>query len=135
MPRWQRAPEELILTINLKPRRGEIWTAYLTDVPKRHWVLIVSLDSRNFSDRASTVLIIPFGSFGAEGPTTLFLEPGESGLPSSSYLKAHFIQVLEKKSLIEPQRRLLSANRMREVVDMIRRAVDPSAPWPGNTDR
>lgn len=63
------------------------------------------------------------------------LEPGETGLPASSYLKAHFIQVLEKKSLIEPQRRLLSANRMREVVEMIRRAVDPNAPWPGNPAR
>lgn len=124
--------EELILTASPKPRRGEIWTAYLADAPKKHWVLIVSLDSRNLSDRASTVLILPFGSYGAEGPTTLFLEPGETGLPSSSYLKAHFIQVLEKKSLIEPQRRPLSANRMREVVEMIRRAVDPSTPWAGS---
>lgn len=124
--------EELILTASPKPRRGEIWTAYLADAPKKHWVLIVSLDSRNLSDRASTVLILPFGSYGAEGPTTLFLEPGETGLPSSSYLKAHFIQVLEKKSLIEPQRRPLSANRIQEVVEMIRRAVDPSTPWAGS---
>jgi len=120
------------LTVNPKPRRGEIWTAYLGDAPKRHWVLVVSPDSRNLSDRASTVLIVPFGSYGADGPTTLGLAPGESGLPGMSYLKAHFIQVLEKKSLLEQQRRMLSANRMRQVVEMILRAVDPNAPWPGH---
>ena len=119
------------MTANPKPRRGEIWTAYLADAPKRHWVLIVSVDDRNLSDHASTVLIVPFGSYGAESPTTISLVPGETGLPDPSYLKAHFIQVLEKKSLLEPQRRMFSASRMRQVVDMIRRAVDPDAPWPG----
>jgi len=119
------------LIANPKPRRGEIWSAYLADAPKRHWVLIVSLDSRNFSDRASSVLVVPFGSYVAEGPTSAALPPGESGLPATSYLKAHFIQVLEKKSLIEPERRMLSTARMKQVVDMIRRAVDPDAPWTG----
>jgi mRNA-degrading endonuclease toxin of MazEF toxin-antitoxin module len=115
-----------------KPRRGEIWTAYLADAPKRHWVVIVSLDSRNLSDRASSVLIVPFGSYGAAGPTSMELPAGETGLPGASYLKGHFIQVLEKKSLIERQPRMLSTSRMRQVVDMIRRAFDPDAPWPGN---
>lgn len=119
------------MTANPKPRRGEIWTAYLEDAPKRHWVLIVSLDTRNLSDNASTVLIVPFGSYGLEGPTTLSMAPGETGLPGPSYLKAHFIHVLQKKSLIDPQRRMLSSARMRQVVDMIRRAVDPDAPWTG----
>jgi len=64
-----------------KPRRGEIWTAYLNDAPKKHWVVIVSLDSRNLSDRASSILIVPFGSYGADGPTTLQLLSGETGLP------------------------------------------------------
>lgn len=119
------------MTVNPKPRRGEIWTAHLGDAPKRHWVLVVSLDSRNLSDRASTVLIVPFGSYGADGPTTLSLPPGETGLPAPSYLKAHFIQVLQKESLLEYERRTLSGNRMKQVVEMIRRAVDPDAPWPG----
>lgn len=119
------------MTANLKPRRGEIWTAHLADAPKRHWVVIVSLDSRNSSDRASSVLIVPFGSYGAEGPTTLLLPQGETALPGPSYLKGHFIQVLEKKSLIERQPRNLSASRMKQVVDMVRRAVDPDAPWEG----
>jgi len=118
-----------MLIVNPKPRRGEIWTAHLADAPKRHWVVIVSLESRNLSDRASTVLIVPFGSYGAPGPTTLLLQPGETALPGDSYLKAHFIQVLEKKSLIDRQPRVLSGSRMKQVVEMIRRAVDPDAPW------
>jgi mRNA-degrading endonuclease toxin of MazEF toxin-antitoxin module len=76
-------------------------------------------------------LIIPFGSYGAAGPTTLELPPGETGLPSSSYLKAHFIQVLGKEALLERQPRMLSTTRMKQVVNMIRRAVDPDAPWAG----
>ena len=56
----------------------------------RHWVLIVSLDSRNKSDRVDSVLIVPFGSMGLEGPTTLRFEPEETGLPGSSWLKGHF---------------------------------------------
>ena len=45
--------------------------------PVRHWVLVVSLDSRNISERVDSVLIVPFGSQGTEGPTTLRFEPGE----------------------------------------------------------
>jgi len=120
------------LTVNPSPRRGEIWTAHLGDAPKKHWVVVASLDSRNLSDRASSVLIIPFGSYGRIGPTVAELPPGETGLPDISYLKAHFIQVLEKSSLIERQRRMLSSTRMKEVVQMIRRAIDPDAPWEGS---
>ena len=47
----------------------------------RHWVLIVSLDSRNLSERVDSVLIVPFGSQVPDGPTTLRFEPGETGLP------------------------------------------------------
>jgi mRNA-degrading endonuclease toxin of MazEF toxin-antitoxin module len=119
------------LIANPKPRRGEIWTAYLQDAPKRHWIVVVSLDNRNLSDRASSVLVIPFGSYGEEGPTTVSLQPGETGLPQTSYLKAHYIQVLQKRSLIDPQRRMLSSSRMRQVVEMICRAIDPDAVWPG----
>jgi mRNA-degrading endonuclease toxin of MazEF toxin-antitoxin module len=117
--------------VSPKPRRGEIWTAYLEDAPKRHWVVVVSLDDRNLSDNASSILIVPFGSYGEEGPTTISLPAGETGLPESSYLKAHCIQVLQKKSLLEPLRRMLCSTRMRQVVDMIRRSLDPDAPWAG----
>lgn len=118
-------------TANPSPRRGEIWTAQMGGAPQKHWVVIVSLDSRNLSDRASSVLIVPFGSYGRPGPTVAEMPPGETGLPGVSYLKAHFIQVLEKRSLIERHRRMLSSARMKEVVQMIRRAFDPDAPWTG----
>jgi mRNA-degrading endonuclease toxin of MazEF toxin-antitoxin module len=119
------------LTANLRPRRGEIWTAYLEDGSQRHWVVIVSIDSRNLSDRASSVLVVPFGSYGMSGPTVSEFPPGESGLPEISCLKAHFIQVLQKNQLIERQGRNLSSTRLKELVQMIRRAVDPDATWPG----
>ncbi len=93
-------------------------------------MVIVSLDSRNLSDRASSVLIVPFGSYGIPGPTVAEFPPGESGLPGVSYLKAHFIQVLPKGNLIERQRRVVSSMHMKELVQMIRRAVDPDALWP-----
>jgi len=109
-------------------KRGEIWIANLGDPPQRHWVLIVSLDARNKSDRTDSVLIIPFGSMGAEGPTTVLLQPGESGSPRPSWLKGHFITTLAKSDLVKYQQRTLSASRMREVSAMILRAFDPDAP-------
>lgn len=111
-----------------KPKRGEIWRADLGD-GKKHTVVVVSLDQRNLSDRASSVLIVPFGSYGAEGPTVLRMLPGETGLPEPSFLKAHFIQVLPKQSLLDRLPRTLSATQLREVILMIRRAVDPDAPY------
>ncbi len=112
-----------------EPRRGEIWAANLGTPPVRHWVLIVSLDARNRSDRIDTVLIVPFSSTGAVGPTTLQLEPGETGLPQPSYVKGHFITTLRKQYLIARDGRVFSQSRMREVVNLIRRAIDPDAPY------
>ena len=114
--------------MNPSPRRGEIWTAYLNDV--RHWVVIISLDGRNLSDRTSSVLAVPFGSYGKPGPTVAQFSPGETGLPDVSYLKAHFIQVLNKNKLIERQRRMLSSTKMRELVQMVRLSIDPDALGP-----
>jgi len=111
------------------PRRGEIWTASLGERSQRHWVLIVSLDGRNLSDRVDTVLALPFGSRGMQGPTVLMLPPGETGLPGISYLKAHFITTLPKAKLIERVPRVLTRSRMREVVTVIQRAIDPDAPY------
>ncbi len=111
-----------------KPRRGEVWRADLGD-GKKHAVVVISLDARNLSDRASSVLVVPFGSYGAEGPTVLRMQPGETGLPEPSFLKAHFIQVLPKERLLDRMPRALSAAQLREVVAMIRRAVDPDAPY------
>jgi mRNA-degrading endonuclease toxin of MazEF toxin-antitoxin module len=100
----------------------------LGNPPSRHWVLVVSLDGRNASDRVDSVLIIPFGSQGAEGPTTLRLEPGETGLPGPSWLKGHFITTLKKSLLRDRLPRPFSAARMRQVSLAIRRAFDPDSP-------
>ena len=112
------------------PRRGEIWTAYLDGAGKqRHWVLVVSVDYRNLSDKAFTVLVVPFASRIAESPTTLVLQPGETGLPGPSCLRGHFITTLFKAHLIDRTPRALSVRRMREVCTIIRRAYDPEAPF------
>jgi mRNA-degrading endonuclease toxin of MazEF toxin-antitoxin module len=94
----------------------------------RHWVLVVSLDARNFSERVDSVLIVPFGSQGAEGPTTLRLEAGETGLPGPSWVKGHFITTLKKSLLGERLPRALSTRCMRQVNLAIQRAFDPDAP-------
>ena len=111
------------------PRRGEIWSADLGNPATRHWVLIVSLDARNTSERVNSVLIVPFGSAGYEGPTTLRLEPGESGLPAPSYLKGHFITTLTKDRLLRREGRVLLQSRMKQISQMICRAFDPDAPY------
>jgi len=112
------------------PKRGEIWRAMTGG--KRHTVVIISLDQRNASDRISSVLAVPFGSYGAAGPTSKRMEPGETGLPEPSFLKAHFIQVIEKNALVERIPRVLSQRQMRELVAMVNRAIDPDAPYGGD---
>jgi len=97
----------------------------------RHWVLVVSLDERNLSERRDSVLIVPLSSRGPEGATVVELPPGETGLPGPSYVKGHFMQVLAKRALLTQERRVLSATRMREVALAIRRSFDPDAPWLG----
>jgi len=109
------------------PRRGDIWSANTGG--KRHAVVIISLDGRNLSDRASSVLGVPFGSYGHPGPTVITMQPGETGLPEISYLKAHFIEVLPKVALIERLPRRLSNNQMKNLVAAVNRAIDPDAPF------
>lgn len=92
-------------------------------------MVIVSLDQRNMSERASSVLAVPFGSSGADGLTSRRMEPGETGLPEPSFLKAHFIEVITKDCLIERLPRMLSKQQMRQIVAMINRAIDPDAPY------
>ena len=108
------------------PLRGEIWSA--SSGGKKQTVVVISLDARNRSDRADSVLAVPFGSYGAEGPTSKRMEPGETGLPEPSFLKAHFIQVLPKACFIERLPRRFSNAQMRDLVAMVNRAIDPDAP-------
>jgi len=93
-------------------------------------VLIVSLDQRNLSQRSESVLVMPLSTAGPEGPTVVQLAPEETGLPWPSFVKGHFPQVLSKRALLTQERRVLSNQRMREVVLAIRRGFDPDAPWP-----
>jgi hypothetical protein len=90
----------------------------LGNPPVRHWVLVVSLDSRNVSERVDSVLIVPFGSQGADGPTTLRFDPGETGLPGPSWLKGHFITTL-KKSLLEERLPRPLYPRMAEILPAV----------------
>jgi len=108
-----------------KPLRGEVWLANFGN--KKHAVVVLSLDARNKSDRVNSVLAVPFGSYGGEGPTTKRMEPGETGLPEPSFLKAHFIQVIPKDAFLERLPRQLSSRQMREIVAMVNRAIDPDA--------
>ena len=110
------------------PRRGEIWVANTGEPPRRHWVVIASVDGRNQSPRADSVLIVPFGSKPAKAPTIMPFEAGETGLPGPSYLRGELIQSLLKSRLVERLSRPLSDRRMRELCLAIRRAFDPDAP-------
>jgi mRNA-degrading endonuclease toxin of MazEF toxin-antitoxin module len=109
-----------------QPRRGDMWRANTGG--KRHAVVIISLDARNLSARSDTVLTIPFGSYGVPGPTVLRMEPGETGLPEPSFLKTHFISVLNKADLIERLPRRLSNAQLRRIVSSVNCAIDPDAP-------
>ncbi len=113
------------------PGRGEIWTANIGNPPKRQRVLIVSLDARNASERVNSVLVVPLGGAGYEGPTTLRLDPDETGLEEPTSLKAHFIAILAKPQLLRREGRALSSSTMKMVSQIIRRAFDPDAPYEG----
>ena len=80
------------------------------------------------SERVDTVLIVPFGSQGIDGPTIVRFEPGETGLPGPSYVKGHFITTLKKTSLGQRLPRPLSAPKMQRVSSAIRRSFDPDSP-------
>lgn len=109
------------------PRRGDIWLANTGG--KRHAVVVISLDGRNLSERASSVLVVPFGSYGRPGPTVIQMQSGETGLPEVSYLKAHFIEVMPKLNLIERLPRRLSNTQMKNLVAAVNRSIDPDAPF------
>jgi hypothetical protein len=57
------------------------------------------------------------------------MEPGETGLPEPSFLKAHFINVIKKSDLIERMPRRLSNTQMRNLVGAVNRAIDPDSPF------
>src|SRR5258708_15946110 len=126
--RCRKVRRRATLIASAFPRRGEIWTANLGNPPVRHWVLVVSLDGRNLSDRTDTVLIVPLGSSGSEGASVVLLPPGETGLPGPSFVKGHFIQSFPKRGLLDPERPLLSTPPMLTSVMSIRPLSAPTPP-------
>lgn len=110
------------------PWHGEIWRANIGTPPKAHWVVVVSLDARNRHPVMRSVLVVSFSSKLRAGPTTIVLDPSETGLPTRSCLRAHFIQPLDKVDLIERTGKMLSDDRMSELCLAIRRSFDPDAP-------
>jgi len=110
------------------PSRGEVWRAQVGEPPRPHWVVVVSPDTRNHHRNIQTVLVVSFTNKLRAGPTTLILDPDETGLPNRSCLRGHFIQPLYKSRLVERLPRTLSERRMRELCLAIRRSFDPDAP-------
>ena len=103
-----------------QPRRGEIWfIKFPTDPPDKNPrpVVIVSIDARNVSERANTVLVVPLSTTPARAPSHIELSPGETGLSSVSTIRAEDISTVRKASLREPNQRLrvLSENTLRKV--------------------
>jgi mRNA-degrading endonuclease toxin of MazEF toxin-antitoxin module len=103
-----------------QPRRGEIWfIKFPTDPPDKNPrpVVIVSIDARNMSERANTVLVVPLSTTPARAPSHIELSPGETGLSSVSTIRAEDISTVRKASLLEPNQRLrvLSEATLRKV--------------------
>jgi mRNA-degrading endonuclease toxin of MazEF toxin-antitoxin module len=103
-----------------QPKRGEIWFVKLpTDPPDKQGrpVVIVSIDARNFHERATTVLVVPLSTTPARLPTHISLTPGETNLPENSTVQSENITTVLKSSLREPKYplRRLSAGALERV--------------------
>jgi mRNA-degrading endonuclease toxin of MazEF toxin-antitoxin module len=99
------------------PRRGEIWfVQFPSDPPEKgpRPVIVVSVDARNRSERADTVLVIPLTtSIHRETPTRVLLLAAETGLQSDSAASADGITVIRKSDLLEPRARLRQMSNRR----------------------
>ena len=92
-----------------QPKRGEIWFVKLpTDPPEKQGrpVVVVSLDARNFHERASTVLVVPLSTTPARLPSHVSLMPGQTGLREDSTAQCESITTVLKSSLREPRDKL-----------------------------
>jgi mRNA-degrading endonuclease toxin of MazEF toxin-antitoxin module len=87
--------------------------------------VVVSLNERN--EKLDTVVVVPFSSLGRQSPTVIQFEPGESGLPQTSFLKAHLISTINKRQFRRIHPRRLSGARMKQLVRSIVCAIDPDA--------
>jgi mRNA-degrading endonuclease toxin of MazEF toxin-antitoxin module len=111
-----------------QPRRGEIWFVKPpTDPPEKGWhpVVSVSTDARNLHEKANTVLAVPISTTPGRAPTHLELTPGETGLGTTSSIRAEDISVVRKSSLLEPRHgpRVLSEATLRKVARTVVLAI------------
>lgn len=51
--------------------------------------------------------------------------------PEALYVKGHLPQSIAKRALLKQEGSILSAARMGEIAGVIRRSLDPNAPWRG----
>jgi mRNA-degrading endonuclease toxin of MazEF toxin-antitoxin module len=111
------------------PLRGEIWwTNFHTDPPDkgRRPVIIVSPDSRNRHERATTVLVIPLStSIHKLGPAHMLLRAGETGLRADSAAQADNIAVVLRDHLREPEagQRALSNTKICKLAALVKTAM------------
>jgi mRNA-degrading endonuclease toxin of MazEF toxin-antitoxin module len=109
--------------------RGEIWWVQLPAEPPgkgRRPVVVVSSDSRNQHERASTVLVVPLSTSIHKGsPTHTLLQPGETGLRELCVAQSENVSVIRKESLVESRERLrqLTHTRICEIADKVRIAM------------
>ncbi|MBZ5707098.1 MAG: type II toxin-antitoxin system PemK/MazF family toxin [Acidobacteriia bacterium] len=88
-------------------------------------VVVVSLDARNLSPKANTVLVVPLStSVTRDVPTHVYLSPGQTGI-EGSVLKAEDVTVVRKSILIEARSRLrnLSNSQVCALVEKIKIAM------------
>lgn len=88
------------------PRQGEIrFLKWPTDPPDKgpRPVIIVSLDSRNRHERATTALVVPLTtSVHRESPFHVRLPAGETGLRADSAARAEDVTAVLKRDLHGP---------------------------------
>jgi mRNA-degrading endonuclease toxin of MazEF toxin-antitoxin module len=87
-----------------KPLQGEIWYVRIPTDPPEYTarpVVIVSLNSRNTNERASTVLVVPLSTTLKDPPlaTNIRLSPGATGLQEISELQCANITTIRKTQL------------------------------------
>jgi mRNA-degrading endonuclease toxin of MazEF toxin-antitoxin module len=87
-----------------KPLRGEIWDVdFPSDPPGKRPrprpVLIVSINSRNTHQKATSVLVVPFTTTLSGNPLNAQFSPGQTGLPETSELRPSEISTVRKEYL------------------------------------
>ena len=123
------------------PQRGEIWwISFHTDPPDkgRRPVIVVSPDSRNRHERATTVLVIPLSaSIHKLGPAHMLLSAGETGLRADCAAQADNIAVVLRAHLREPEggQRALSNTKICKLAALAKTAIGYGEFFPTGSER